>query len=59
MRFVCSHIPFGVTSRLVNPLQHTVLAQLRITFESQASSGFISSIFNEQALLMVSTHEME
>jgi hypothetical protein len=59
MHFVCLHIPFGVTSRLVDPLQPTVLAPLRITSESQASSGFISPIFNEQVLLIVLTHEVE
>jgi hypothetical protein len=60
MRFVCSHILFGVTLRLVDPLQPTVLAPLRITYESQVSSGFISSTFNEQALLFLSlTLEIE
>jgi hypothetical protein len=60
MRFVCSHILFGVTLRLVDPLQPTVLALLRITYESQVSSGFISSTFNEQALLFLSlTLEIE
>jgi hypothetical protein len=57
MRFVCSHILFGVTSRLVDPLQPTVLAPLRITYESQVSSGFIGYSFNKQALLL--THEMK
>jgi hypothetical protein len=45
MHFAYSHVPFGVTSQLVDPLQPTVLAPLRITSDSQASLRFISSIF--------------
>jgi hypothetical protein len=51
MRFVCSHIPFGVTSWLVDPLLPTVLAPLRITSESQASSKFISFISTNKRFL--------